>query len=100
MDKKFFWFFLFTKRTACFLGGYEMRWFFVVMLLACGVQAETVLRVVPQADLRVLDPHITAATVTRIYGAMIYDQLFAFNENMIAQPQMVGEMKVSADGLT
>ncbi len=63
-------------------------------------QAETVLRVVPQADLRVLDPHITAATVTRIYGAMIYDQLFAFDEDMIVHPQMAGELKVSADKLT
>ena len=43
---------------------------------------------------------VSAATVTRIYGAMIYDQLFAFDENMIAHPQMVGDMKVSPDGLT
>ena len=77
-----------------------MRWLLMLLLLTGGVRAETVLRVVPQADLRVLDPHITAATVTRIYGAMIYDQLFAFDENMVAHPQMVGDMKVSADGLT
>ena len=77
-----------------------MRAFLILMLLMTAARAETVLRVVPQADLRVLDPHVTAATVTRIYGAMIYDQLFAFDEAMRPHPQMVGEMKVSADKLT
>ena len=62
--------------------------------------AQNVLRVVPQADLRVLDPHVTAATVTRIYGAMVYDQLFAYDEDMRAHPQMVGAMTVSPDKLT
>ena len=32
--------------------------------------AETVLRVVPQADLRVLDPSVTAATITRIWSSV------------------------------
>jgi peptide/nickel transport system substrate-binding protein len=62
--------------------------------------AETVLRVVPQADLRVLDPHITAATITRIFGLMIYDQLYAYSEDMRPHPQMIGDMQVSADNLT
>ncbi len=62
--------------------------------------ADSVLRVVPQADLRVLDPHITQATVTRIYGLMVYDSLYAFDEQMHAQPQMVRELRVSDDRLT
>jgi peptide/nickel transport system substrate-binding protein len=76
------------------------RWILSLLLLTLPAQAETVLRVVPQADLRVLDPHITAATVTRIHGAMIYDQLFAFDEDMRPHPQMVGATDISPDGLT
>ncbi|MCW3474520.1 ABC transporter substrate-binding protein [Limobrevibacterium gyesilva] len=78
-----------------------------LLLAACGLglaclpaRAETVLRVVPQADLRVLDPHVTAATVTRIFGLMIYDQLYSFDEAMRPHPQMVGDTRVSADKLT
>lgn len=78
-----------------------MRAILIMLLLAVGsARAETVLRVVPQADLRVLDPHVTAATVTRIYGAMIYDQLYAFDEDMRVHPQMVDTMQVSPDRLT
>lgn len=77
-----------------------MRVLALLLMMIATARAETVLRVVPQADLRVLDPHITAATITRIYGAMIYDQLFAFDEDMRAHPQMVGREEVSADRLT
>jgi peptide/nickel transport system substrate-binding protein len=56
--------------------------------------------VVPQSDLRVLDPHVTQATVTRIYGLMIYDTLYAMDEGMRPHPQMVATKKVSADGLS
>ena len=62
--------------------------------------AETVLRVVPQADLRVLDPSVTAATITRIFGLMIYDQLYSYGEDMRPHPQMVAEMRVSPNKLT
>lgn len=75
-------------------------WMLGLLLLALPANAETVLRIVPQADLRVLDPHVTAATITRIHGAMIYDQLFAFDEDMMPHPQMVGSAEVSADRLT
>ena len=47
-----------------------------------------------------LDPHVTAATVTRIYGLMVYDQLYAYDETMRPLPQMVGATTVSADKLT
>ncbi len=62
--------------------------------------AESVLRIVPQSDLRVLDPHITAATITQIYARMVYDTPYAFDEAMRPQPQMVGSHTVSPDGLT
>jgi peptide/nickel transport system substrate-binding protein len=61
--------------------------------------AESVLRVVPQADVRVLDPHVTQATITHIFGLMIYDQPYSFDEAMVPHPQMVGVTKVSDDKL-
>lgn len=60
----------------------------------------TVLRVVPQADLRVLDPHVTTATVTRMHGQMVYDTLYALDEKQAPQPEMVAERTVSPDRLT
>lgn len=63
-------------------------------------RAETVLRIVPQSDLRVLDPHATQATVTRIHALMIYDTLYALDEKLNPKPQMVGSSKISDDRLT
>jgi peptide/nickel transport system substrate-binding protein len=61
---------------------------------------ESVLRVVPYADLRNTDPIWTTATITQHHGYMIYDTLFARDENFELQPQMVDEWEVSDDGLT
>jgi peptide/nickel transport system substrate-binding protein len=36
-----------------------------------------VLKFIPQADLRILDPITTTAYITRNHGYMIYDTLFA-----------------------
>ena len=41
--------------------------------------ADKVLRVVPHADLKVLDPHTNTATITIMHGHMIYDTLFAWD---------------------
>ncbi|HZB90535.1 MAG TPA: ABC transporter substrate-binding protein, partial [Stellaceae bacterium] len=58
------------------------------------------IKFVPQADLRVLDPIWTTAYITRNYGYMVYDTLFALDEHLHPQPQMVGSWKVSDDKLT
>ena len=58
------------------------------------------LRVIAQADLRVLDPIWTTAAVTRNYGYMIYDTLFAMDDHLRPQPQMVDRWAVSNDKLT
>jgi peptide/nickel transport system substrate-binding protein len=63
-------------------------------------KAEEVLRFVPHADLRNLDPIWTTALITLNHGYMIYDTLFALDENLEPQPQMVDEWEVSDDGLT
>ena len=62
-------------------------------------QTEKVLRVVPHADLRVLDPHTNTATITLMHGQMIYDQLFAWNARLEPKPQMVERYEISADRL-
>src|SRR5947209_6675024 len=58
------------------------------------------LRFVPEADLRSLDPIWTTAYITRNYGYMVYDTLFAVNEKFEIQPQMVDKWTLSDDKLT
>jgi peptide/nickel transport system substrate-binding protein len=61
---------------------------------------QKVLRVVPHADLRVLDPIWTTANVTAYHGALIYDMLFGIDENLMPRPQMVEDWELSDDRLT
>ena len=63
-------------------------------------QEESVLRVIPHADLKNLDPIWTTAYITRNHGYLIYDTLFAMDENLEVQPQMVDTWETSEDGLT
>ena len=60
----------------------------------------TTLRLIAQADLRVLDPIWTTAVITRNYGYMVYDTLFALDSHFKPHPQMVDRWTVSADQLT
>ncbi len=69
-----------------------------MLAFATPVSADT-LRVVKHSALRVLDPIMTTAYMSRNHGYMIYDTLFALDENMEAQPQMVDSWTVSDDGL-
>ncbi len=62
------------------------------------VSADT-LRVVMHSALRVLDPIMTTAYMSRNHGYMIYDTLFALDASMTPQPQMVDSWTVSDDGL-
>ncbi len=59
--------------------------------------AAKVLRIVPQADLKILDPIWTTAFVTRNHGYMVYDQLFGIDANGAIQPQMVDTYTKSDD---
>ena len=61
--------------------------------------AQTVLRVVPQADLKILDTVQTTNNVTSNHGYMIYDTLFALDSKLMPKPQMVESYTRSADGL-
>ncbi len=62
--------------------------------------AESVLRVVPHAGLKILDPIWTTAYITRNHGYMIYDTLFTLDPDGNVQPQMVDSVSRSDDGLT
>jgi peptide/nickel transport system substrate-binding protein len=61
---------------------------------------ETVIRSIPIGNLKVLDPIWTTAYITRNHAYMVWDTLFALDENNEPQPQMVGDWQVSEDGLT
>ena len=63
-------------------------------------KAESVLRVVPHSDLKILDPLWAPAYITRNHGYMIYDTLFAADEAGVIRPQMLETYDVSGDGLT
>src|SRR5215211_904799 len=72
----------------------------VPLLLGGGAEAETVLRVVPHADLKNIDPIWTTAYITRNHGYLVYDTLFALDDKLEPQPQMVESWKVSDDKLS
>ncbi len=61
--------------------------------------AESVLRVIPHANLKNLDPIWTTAYISRNHGYLIYDTLFAMNEDFEPQPQMVDSYETSDDGM-
>jgi peptide/nickel transport system substrate-binding protein len=61
---------------------------------------QKVLKFIPQADLRILDPITTTAYITRNHGYMVYDTLFATDARFQVQPQMVDQYTTSADKLT
>src|SRR6266550_4174829 len=71
--------------------------------LAGGAAAQSsskVLKFIPEADLRILDPITTTAYITRNHGYMIYDTLFATDAKFQVQPQMVDKYELSKDQLT
>ncbi|MEZ5653979.1 MAG: ABC transporter substrate-binding protein [Burkholderiaceae bacterium] len=79
-----------------------MTGFAVAAALGAGsaAQAESTLNVVMHSDLKIVDPIWTTAYMSRNYGYMVYDTLFAMNTKGEIKPQMVDSYKVSADGLT
>src|SRR5262249_27328621 len=62
--------------------------------------AETVLRVIPHADLAVIDPYATGTYIVRNYGYLVYDTLFALDHELRPQPQMVESWAQSDDQLS
>jgi peptide/nickel transport system substrate-binding protein len=63
------------------------------------VAAGKTITAVMHSDLRVIDPGLTTAYITRDHGYMVYDTLLATDSSFKIQPQMA-EWKVSDDKLT
>src|SRR5688500_2173603 len=66
---------------------------------AAATRAET-LRLVPQANLSVLDPVWTTATVTAMHGYHVFDTLYGTGRDHRPRPQMAEGHEVSEDGRT
>ena len=83
-----------TLAAAIVAGGVLMA-----PAIAAAQDDETTITAVMHSGLRVLDPVITTAHITRNHGYMIYDVLTAMDENFEPQPQMA-DWEISEDGLT
>ena len=68
--------------------------------LAGPASAQTTIKHIPDADLKVLDPVFTTIGTTLAHGYMVYDMLYAPDAKWVYQPQMAESHQVSADGLT
>ncbi len=78
------------KLTATFLAS---------TMLTGAAWAETTVKAVMHSGLRVLDPVITTAHITRNHAYMIYDMLIAQDSEFQPQPQMA-DWTISDDQLT
>ena len=74
------------------------------MVLAVGMAsptlAETTVRAVLHAELKILDSVVTTQGISQDHAMMVYDTLFGTDENGAPQPQMIDTYDVSADGKT
>jgi peptide/nickel transport system substrate-binding protein len=88
-----------TRRGVWLLGAA-----LALPLVASGAQPagaqDNTLRVVMHSDLKIVDPIWTTAYISRNYGYMVYDTLFALDQDLNVQPQMVDTYQVSDDNLT
>jgi len=84
------------RPALCALAGALL----LAVTLAGPALGQTTLRMVPHADLKNIDPIWTTAYISRNHGYMVWDTLFALNEKLEPQPQMVDSWKVSSNGLT
>ena len=63
-------------------------------------QAQKTLKAAMHSDLKIIDPIWTTALISLNHGYMIYDVLFAMDEKLAVQPQMVDTWTVSDDRKT
>ncbi|MCX6635671.1 MAG: ABC transporter substrate-binding protein, partial [Acidobacteria bacterium] len=83
-----------------FKGAFAAGALAIVLAGPTTAHAQSVLRLVPQADLKILDTVQTTNNITSNHGYMIYDTLFALDSKLMPKPQMVESYTKSADGLT
>jgi peptide/nickel transport system substrate-binding protein len=77
----------------------KCRWaILLAALVALAAPAgATTLRVAPHSDLKIADPIWTTALISVNHGYMVYDTLYALDDELAVQPQMVARHEVSAD---
>jgi peptide/nickel transport system substrate-binding protein len=63
-------------------------------------EAQSTLKAVMHSDLKIVDPIWTTAYITRNHGYMVYDTLFAMDDEGVIKPQMIDKYDESADKLT
>lgn len=87
-----------------FLARRFAKWTAVALLagvITVPALAQTsTLKIIPSSNITVLDPIWTTAYVTRNFGYMVYDTLFATDLEGRIKPQMVDKWKVSPDNRT
>src|SRR5215207_5533593 len=62
-------------------------------------EAQGTLKAVMHSDLKIVDPIWTTAYITRNHGYMVYDTLFAMDDEGVIKPQMVEKYDESPDHL-
>ncbi|WP_245471474.1 ABC transporter substrate-binding protein [Bradyrhizobium genosp. SA-3] len=73
---------------------------FGLAVVAAPAHAAGNLVAVLEAEIVTLDPHFSTAYISRTFGYMVFDTLFAKDSKGDIKPQMVQDWKVSPDGLT
>jgi peptide/nickel transport system substrate-binding protein len=88
-----------VKRQACYKVLGMGAAFSVASLLAIPAHAQTITAVM-QSGLRVMDPVVSTAFITRDHGYMIYDTLLGMNDKFEIKPQMAEKWEAAEDGKT
>src|SRR6516165_5866874 len=72
----------------------------VIRSRAYAAEGSGTVKVVPEVDLKILDPVWTTALITGTHANLVYDTLFSADRNWRAHPQMVDKYERDEDGLT
>ena len=70
-----------------------------VLPAAAQSDADKTLRMVPHADLAIVDPYFSGVYITRNFGYLVYDTLFGMDRAFHPQPEMIDSWQASPDGL-
>ena len=87
-----------TRRTLAALAAWGALALAAASPTAFAQTPPKTLKLVAHADLKILDPTFTTAYISRNFGYMVYDTLFAQDANSKPQPQMVEKYTSSKDG--
>src|SRR6516162_4072322 len=72
----------------------------VIRRRAYAAEERGTVKVVPEVDLKVLDPVWTTALITGTHAFLVYDTLFAADRNYQVHPQMVEAYERDEEGLS